>query len=191
VFICVILCAACAFAGAANKYEAQIDAKANPDIDFSKLDLSTVTVFSFEKTALCGDDVMAHLNKAVADVFIENNIPATFTTAISEISKKSEFALEAVGTKTKGELFKGIPTDLVISGELIRAEPQTKRFLKTFIFIDLQLFIYSKSLDQVIYKVHFTEGMPAAAGGYYKYLYRAVSLSTQPFFDKLAAEKAK
>lgn len=164
-------------------YEKKVDIKFNPEIDFSQLSFATVSVFYFDKIALCGDDVMNSLHIELKKLLSENGIYSELIYPQKNLDEKDDFSLSATGDKDKKTLFRASPNDIIISGSLLRADQMKKKWGKTYVDMSLELYIYSKSLDKVMYKASFSYMMPGAYhwGGKMR---EAFSDLLTPFFEK-------
>lgn len=151
----IVLSCSIAFAKEAKEF----DFKFNPNVDFSKVDSKNITIYDFENIAGIGDDVMGTLYEEMTEVLKGHEITAT-TIKSTVAGEKDEFSLEK--QKTSGDPasnYKDSPTDLVISGKLNRMDYHSKSgFMSSGKYWSgsLELYIYSKTLDTIIYKVDIT-----------------------------------
>lgn len=110
------------------------DIKINPKVDFSKLEWTKITIYEFENVAGEGQDIQDALHGECIDLMEKKGIQAAMMddTEIGE-EEKDEFALSAMDAESdKSELYSNSPTDLVLSGKLIRLDSHVKSgLLKT------------------------------------------------------------
>jgi hypothetical protein len=189
-YVVLFLCFICFFSSPvfAKKYEKAIETKLNPAVDLSKLDFSTVTIFMFDKNALCGDDMLALMHTSLSDYLKSNNVGSILVSPDKMKIENNEFSLSSTGIDSKSSLFQTASSDIVISGTLDKFDVMTKKWAKVIIDTSFTVFIYSKSLNTVVYKATFSY-MNSDAGHRGKSFLVFFGDTLDPFFTKLKESK--
>jgi hypothetical protein len=154
----IFLCASAVLA----KEAAEKDIKINPKVDFSKLEWTTITIYKFENAAGEGQDIQDALINECIDMMGKNGIQAALLKDTKIGEEKDEFALSMMNSKGDNtELYSSSPTDLVLSGKLIRLDSHEKQtwggYKNTkYWTASIEVFIFSKSLNTIVYKANVT-----------------------------------
>lgn len=144
------------------KEAAEKDIKINPKVDFSKLEWTTITIYQFENAAGEGQDIQDALINECIDMLGKNGIQAALLKDTKIGEEKDEFALSMMDAESdKSELYSSSPTDLVLSGKLIRLDSHEKKSWggyknSKYWTASIEVFIFSKSLNTIVYKANVT-----------------------------------
>ncbi|MFA6449913.1 MAG: hypothetical protein WCX65_10610 [bacterium] len=158
--LCVAFFVALAVSAVSLAKEAkEKDIKINPKVDFSKLDLKTFTVFEFENAAGEGQDILDTIYDELKMILDRNGMQAQMFKANEIGDQKDEFAMGGSAKSADNGIYASSPTDLVVSGKLIRFDNKVKAGVfttKKYWTASMEIFVYSKSLNTLVYKANLT-----------------------------------
>jgi len=196
--VCVAFFVVLAMSSVSNAKEAkEREIKINPKVDFSKLDLKTFTVYEFENAAGEGQDILDTVYDELSQMLDRNGIKASMFKKPEIGDEKDEFSLNKDTKGADNSAYASSPTDLVVSGKLIRFDNKVKSGVfttKKYWTASMEIFVYSKSLNTIIYKGNLTRIFEQKSGTS-KTARRTIFRSCleelfQPFFDKVVNPSA-
>jgi hypothetical protein len=169
------------------------DIKFNPKVDFAKLDLKTFTVFQFENAAGEGQDILDTIYDELKMILDRNGMKSEMFKANEIGDQKDEFSMGGADKGADTSIYASSPTDLVVSGKLIRFDNKVKAGVfttKKYWTASMEIFVYSKSLNTLVYKANLTRIFEQKSGTSKtarRTIFRSVLEETlNPFFQKAA-----